>query len=127
VCVERRKHGSWRDALLAHWVLAYYLTMVMPTLIGGFGEQDLIMLCCSMPIAAVSETRTSTMIVKANFSVKNKITNSDRNNLRSYLAGLIEGDGTIVVPDPLISSKGILLLKLFFILMITHWSWVTTH
>lgn len=62
---------------------------VMPTLIGGFGEQDLIMLCCSVPLIGVPITDFSKNI-----------------NLGSYLAGLIEGDGTIIVPINLVNEKG---------------------
>lgn len=72
-----------------------YLTMVMPIQIGGFGKHI-------MQIKDVSNIQESNQNMQ---DVLEKKKEKEEKRQGSYLAGQIEGDGSIIVPDPSIMNR----------------------
>lgn len=92
----------------------------MPALIGGFGKLFFVLNNLNSNIIHVNNTNTNKHNTYSNncnynYTHTNKgsnqhNTNSNKhnynyNNKGSYQAGLIEGDGTIIVPDPLLKNR----------------------
>ncbi|RYE13431.1 MAG: hypothetical protein EOP34_08850, partial [Rickettsiales bacterium] len=79
----------------AHAFLMIFF-MVMPAMVGGFGNNNV----QSLDLSYLNDS-TSTEKSEGLFDSKTKeLKILSNNNLGSYLAGLIEGEGSIVVPRP---------------------------
>ena len=69
--------------------------MVMPSLIGGYGFLNL----------EYKKVNPSAPKNSKAFSSSRDCVSQNDDYLGAYLAGIIEGDGSIIVPDPLIKKR----------------------
>jgi hypothetical protein len=79
----------------AHAFLMIFF-MVMPAMVGGFGNNNVQKLNFSILKASNNNNDKQIDLIRDNNENFNKLND---NNLGSYLAGYIEGDGTIIVPS----------------------------
>ena len=101
VQVLQGDHQLFNVIITAHAFIMIFF-MVMPALVGGFGNKCSNLFFKSNIISRFNINSTSSDLVTKNktlnFNINNVLLN-ENSNLGSYLAGLIEGDGTFAIHD----------------------------
>lgn len=101
VQVLQGDHQLFNVIITAHAFIMIFF-MVMPALVGGFGNKCSNLFFKSNIISWFNINSTSSDLVTKNktlnFNINNVLLN-ENSNLGSYLAGLIEGDGTFAIHD----------------------------
>lgn len=87
---------DYNVTITGHGIVMIFF-MVMPALIGGFGKNKI------QKFLNLGSYKESDNQFFENDSINNIKKDSDRKG--PYLAGLIEGDGTLIVPDPTLKKR----------------------